>query len=76
MFTPLEKAIREFAGKDNAGLRAKIRRCETPAQVRSLAGHIALTGSGLSKLEACAEALEDMSYEEPVAYVGDVEVTP
>jgi len=55
----IEKAIRyEFPGPNNKGLRAELRRCEYPEQVRLLAHSTGFTACGLASLEAVAEAFE------------------
>lgn len=56
--TTTEKTIRKaFRGRDNAGLRAMIRECETAEDVEALRARVALTNRGEAGLRAVAETL-------------------
>ena len=60
MLTCVEKAIRAFEGKQNAGLRKLIRKAaqESPGDVEVIvANRVALTPVGKAKLEVVAAAL-------------------
>ncbi len=52
-----ERAIRDFGGKSNEGLRTLLRECTTGHAVVALRHQVALTAKGEAKLHAVARTL-------------------